>query len=210
MRPKEITLTPQSDADGICQSQKPAAGGSQSLTINGALTSGGSATLNHGHLITITSDNADNGRTFTLTGTDFRGYALTEDVTGPNTTTVESTKYFKTITSVVVDDDTAGNITIGANGKSASQIVPLDTYQNPFNIGIGVDISATLTYTIQHTFDDVQISDLSTLKWFNHDDLAAKTADDDGNYAFAIRAVRTLITSFTSGTITTTFIQSGV
>ena len=210
MRPKIVTLTPQSDADGICASQTPAAGGAQNLTIAGALASGGEVDLNHGHLITITSAGADSGRTFTVTGEDYRGDALTEAITGPATTTVVGTKYFKKVTQVSVDADTAGAITVGVNGASTSPLYMPETYVNPMNVGLMIILSGVLTYSVEHTFDDVQVADLSTLSFLDHDDLTAKTASDDGNYAFPLRAFRLKITAFTSGTAKFSSIQAGM
>jgi hypothetical protein len=105
--------TTAADADGVCQSQTPAAGGEQDLTINGALSSGGVATFTAGRLITITSASDDSGRTFTVTGTDVNGNAQTETIAGPATTVSTGTLYFRTVTQVTVDDDTAGAITVG-------------------------------------------------------------------------------------------------
>jgi len=110
------------DADGVCQSQTPAAGGVQNLTINGALSSGGVATFVAARLITITSAGADSGRTFTVTGTDVNGSAQTETITGPATTTVTGTKYFRTVTQVSVDANTAGAITVGMANSAADVI----------------------------------------------------------------------------------------
>jgi hypothetical protein len=101
------------DADGVCQSQTPAAGGVQNLTINGAKSSGGVATFSASRRITVTSAGADNGRIFTIVGTDVNGVAQTELITGPNTTTVTGTRYFRTVTQVSVDGNTAGAITVG-------------------------------------------------------------------------------------------------
>jgi hypothetical protein len=42
--------TTAADADGVCQSQTPAGGGSQNLTINGAQASGGVASFTAAHL----------------------------------------------------------------------------------------------------------------------------------------------------------------
>jgi hypothetical protein len=114
--------TTAADADGVCQSQTPAGGGSQDITINGAQASGGVASFDAGRLITITSAGADQGRTFTITGTDVNGDAQTETITGPNTTTVTGTAYFKTVTTVNVDDDTAGAITVGMSADAADVI----------------------------------------------------------------------------------------
>ena len=114
--------TTAADADGVCQSQTPAAGGVQNLTINGALASGGVATFSAARLITITSAGADSGRTFTVTGTDVNGAAQTDTITGPATTTVTGTKYFRTVTQVSVDANTAGAITVGMANNAVEVI----------------------------------------------------------------------------------------
>lgn len=113
--------TTAADADGVCQSQTPAAGGSQDLTINGAQASGGVASFDAGRLITIASASDDSGRTFTITGTDVNGDTQSEVIAGP-ATTVTGTKYFKTVTTVNVDDDTAGAITVGMSADAADVI----------------------------------------------------------------------------------------
>ena len=191
MRPHRITLTPQTDDNGICASQTPLAAGN--LTIAGALASGGAVSLNHAHLITIASDGADSGRTFTITGTDYRGVALTEAVTGPASTTTQSTKYFKKVIQVAVDAATAGAIIVGVDGRSVSDWIMLDRNIDPFNIGFGVDISATLTYTVQHTFEDLQVADISAVKAFDHASVASETTDQNSNYAYPCTAMRALI-----------------
>ena len=109
--------TTAADTDGVCQSQTPAAGGEQALTINGALSSGGVATFVAARLITIASASDDSARTFTVTGTDVNGNVQTETIAGP-ATTVTGTLYFRTVTEVLVDDDTAGAITVGMANNS--------------------------------------------------------------------------------------------
>jgi hypothetical protein len=104
--------TTAADADGVCEAQTPAAGGEQNLTINGALASGGVATFVAARFITIASAADDSARTFTVTGTDVNGNVQTEVIAGP-ATTVTGTLYFRTVTEVLVDDDTAGAITVG-------------------------------------------------------------------------------------------------
>lgn len=202
------TITPQSDDNGISLSQTPAAGGAQNLTITGALASGGSVTLNQGTLILITAVGNESGRTLTVTGTDNRGLAITEAITGPNATTGTGSKYFKTITQIQIDADSAGAIEVGVSGKSSSKVYLVDSVSET-NIGLACVLSGTLTYTVQHTFDDVQVTDLDSLTWFNHEFLAAKTATDDGNYAFPTEAVRVITTAWTSGTLKFNFRQAG-
>lgn len=102
-------------------------------------------------------------------------------------------------------------VTVGAVGSSS--VIPLNTYANPFNLGIGCNVSsgATLTYTVQHTFDNVQSESFnpSTATWFSQTALANQTADKDGSYLFPVTAVRLTVTAWTSGTVTMTVIQSG-
>jgi hypothetical protein len=84
-------------------------------------------------------------------------------------------------------------------------------YVTPFNVGIGVVVSGTVNYTVQHTFDDVWATGYSAAagNWYNHSSLAAQTANADGNYAFPVTAVRLTVNSG-SGTATMTLIQAGV
>jgi len=97
---------------------------------------------------------------------------------------------------------------------AVSAPVALDTYRDPFNIGIGVALSAgaNLTYKVQHTFDDVQAAafDPATATWYDHASLTAKTTSSDGNYAYPVTAIRLNVTAYTSGTATMTTIQAGV
>lgn len=103
-------------------------------------------------------------------------------------------------------------VTVGALASSAP--IPLDNYQVPFNIGIAVVLSAgaSLTYTVEHTFDDVFSSGFNpaTATWFPSSGLATKNASLDGNYAFPIVALRLTVTAYTSGNATMTVIQAGM
>jgi len=95
-------------------------------------------------------------------------------------------------------------VTQSAAGTSAW--IPLDYKQSPFNVGLGVVISGTLTADIEHTFDDVFDSTVTPTA-FKHSTLTAKSANADGNYAFPIRAVRINNTAYTSGSTTLTILQ---
>ena len=64
-------------------------------------------------VVTLTSSGNDSSNTFTITGTDVNGYAQTEDLTGPSSTTTSSAKGYKTITDVVSDNVFVGNISMG-------------------------------------------------------------------------------------------------
>jgi len=103
-------------------------------------------------------------------------------------------------------------VTVGAQAASAP--IPLDHYRGPFNVGIGVVLSsgANLTYTVEHTFDDVWAADFDpdTAAWFANSGITNQTASRDGNYAFPVAAIRLRVSAYTGGTATMTVIQAGV
>jgi hypothetical protein len=97
---------------------------------------------------------------------------------------------------------------VSVGSATTSTVLPVDSRVNPFSIGIAVIVSAggNLTYTVQHTSDDV--FDLSTPPvWLNHSTLVAQTASANGNYAFPIKAVRLNVTIWAAGTATLTLLQ---
>lgn len=103
-------------------------------------------------------------------------------------------------------------VTVGALGVSNPII--LDHYQRPFSVGIGAALSAgaTLTFSIQHTFDDVFAAnfDPATAVWYADTSLANKSASTTGNYAYPVTAIRLNVTAYTSGSVTMTVIQAGI
>ena len=75
------------------------------------------------YLVSIVSTGNDSGKTFTIVGHAMGtapGFVTTEVVTGPNTTTVYSTNYFDTITSITPSATTTGSIGIGVLGTSVA------------------------------------------------------------------------------------------
>jgi hypothetical protein len=93
-------------------------------------------------------------------------------------------------------------------GTGSSNVLIMDTYINPFNVGFGVVVSGdAVNYTVQHTFDNPQT--VASPTWFDHPTVAAKTANQDGNYAFPVAAIKVLVNSG-SGTATMTLIQAGI
>lgn len=97
-------------------------------------------------------------------------------------------------------------ISVTVSSVTQSAWVPVDYKQTPFNVGLGIVISGTLTYTVQHTFDNIQDSSVSPTA-FDNSGLIDRTANDDGNYAFPVRAIRLNVTARTSGGATLTVIQ---
>lgn len=102
-----------SDDEMVAANQQPAAGGEQDLLINGNDAVDGVGILRFCGRVSITSSGADNGRLFTVLGRDANGRPQAEEIAGPNTTTLEGVKHFTKIDRVIVDDDTAGVVSIG-------------------------------------------------------------------------------------------------
>lgn len=95
--------------------------------------------------------------------------------------------------------------TDASGGATTSAIAPMDYTQAPFAVGFGCVVTGTVSFTVQHTFDDIQGGVTPT--WFDHSSVAAKVANTDGNYAFPVRAIR-LKQNSGSGSVVMTFIQS--
>jgi len=213
MQPITITVGPiaAADADGICQSQAPAGGGVQSLTINGALASGGVATFDVPRRVSITSSGNDSTRTFVVTGTTFNGASISETITGPNATSVSSTVDFKTVTSVTISNNSVGSITVGTNTIAGSRWLRLDSWADA-KTAIQCNATGTVNYTVQVTMDDpndpVSPVAVNAVTWLNTDDLDAVTAIGDvfTNFSWTPTFARLLLNSG-SGSVSGTFAQ---
>lgn len=104
------------DVDGICAAQ--AVAGAGNATINGALASGGSVTLDVPRGLQVdSSDAGDTTQTVTITGTDVYGKALVETIALNGTTDVEGLKAFKTVAQVAVSAALTGNLTVGTTKR---------------------------------------------------------------------------------------------
>lgn len=103
-----------------------------------------------------------------------------------------------------------------SGAAKASSVLPMNLGTNPFNVGFGAVVSGTtttVTYYIQHTFDNPQT--VASPTWFFHPSTpsgtpATTTALLDGNYAFPVAAIRILANGTNTSTITMTVIQAGI
>ena len=96
--------------------------------------------------------------------------------------------------------------------STGSSVIATDHYISPFNVGFGATITGTVSYSIQHTFDNPQT--VASPIWFFHPSTPSGTpvtAALDGNYAFPVAAIRILTSSATNtGTVKLTVIQAGI
>lgn len=198
------------DADGICASQTPAAGGEQLLTIDGAFASGGVATLDVERKILITSAADDSARTFTITGTTFFGHVITFTVAGPNTASV-SFENLKIITEVKVDANTAGAITVGTNEEASSAWIVGDINRNPFNGTFEVQYPTGAVATVDLEFTNREHPDFQNVTAQEVQSVSSGiTTAANGLIASPASGLRITTTAYTSGTITLSFTQAGM
>lgn len=97
------------DVDGVLEAFSGAAG---ALTLDGALTSGGVATLDVPRNLVADSGGADTA-VLTITGTDAYGATLVEAITLNGTTAVPGKKAFKTVTGIVSSATIANGAFVG-------------------------------------------------------------------------------------------------
>jgi len=156
------------------------------------------------HQVSIRNDTANDhsGKTAILTGTDADGHAQTETVTLPaGSATVESTKYFLTLTTVVPSATIgADTMDIGWVDEFASATIPLNYYsENP--VAISTTVTGTLNYDIEITNSDIQStsrSDQSSFTWANDSNWTGKTASLAAELSSSSwRAMRVVINSYT-------------
>lgn len=198
MRPVHKSITPLTpDPNGIFEDQTT--GGAGNLTLDGALVSDGSWTSSDGtaHQISFESAGDISGVTITITGTDADDNAITEDVTGPNATTVESSSYFKTVTQIAVDGAVGTNMEGGPVDELVTNTIPLDHYRS--EAALGIDLSGTANFTVQHTFANVLADGTSSVTWYDHDTLTSISTTTDGNYDKTPSATRLKLNSYTAG-----------
>ena len=184
-----------------------------SVTISGSST--GAVTVGHFTTCTldqqrqglITSSGDDSDITFTMVSLDQAGNPQTETITGPNATTGAFSLSAKTIVSIRTSAPAGGTVTVGTTEVARSPIFYPDRYQNPFNVGIGCTVTGTVDYDVQHTFTAFDEGSETVPTWFVNSGIDGKTANQDGNYAYAVRGVSLLLNSGT-GSVTITAIQS--
>lgn len=201
MRPKHLSISALTlDADGIAQAQQTAGAGN--LVLNGVSVKAndgsatydiGAAVLNPPRRVTLASTGNLSGVTFTITGRSRSGKAISEAIAGPNNNTVTTTAVFSLVSQIAVSGAVGTNVTVGWGVEGLSAPIAMDRWKNPFNVGFGCVVdSGTPTFTVEHTFDDIQ--DFSwaegSANWFPHEDIADDTASVDGNYAFPVTAIR--------------------
>ena len=197
MRPFSQTIAPvASDDNYVAESQTPAAGGAQALTLTAA-----AATIDPPCHLLVTCAGSDAARTFTVVGTDRNGNTITEAIAGSAGGTTAGTLNFAGVTSVTVDDDTAGAVEVGTADELEGAWVVLDYLDEAFNCSIAVGLSsdADFTYGVETTTSNVFDVGEHAATAIAHGTVTAETTDQAGTITSPVFAIRVAVTSFVAG-----------
>jgi hypothetical protein len=138
------------DLDGIAASQS-VSGGAGYLVMNGAYCD-----PQPRHISITSASDDESGKTFTITGTDWRDEALTETLAGPGAgLTVNGDKNFKTVRAVYCSAALAGNVTVGSADECESQPIVIDHRYNESTVAIDHSADSDLNHRFLYTMDDL-------------------------------------------------------
>lgn len=193
------------DPDGICANQTTP--GAANLLLNGALTTAGVYNVNTtalysdgigGTKIAIDSAGDVSAVVFTVTGTDQDDVTISETITGVTTTAVNSTKFYKTITSIAAGAAVGSNVFVGPIDQLITKTVPLNwrnDYTATFVVG---DLTGTCQYDIEETNSELNgTTSPTSLVWAVSQ--SNKTANLAGSLLNYSTAVRLRFDSYSSG-----------
>ena len=214
MRPVTVTVGPlaTASANNICLTQTPTA--AAGFTINGALASGGVATLDTARRVLITPTGNESANTFTIVGTNASNMPQTEVISGLNATAFYTNLDFKTVTSIALANNAAAAITVGTNNVASSSWVRFDDYSLS-QTAIQATVSGTVTYSIQQTLQDPSSPtnpvNPYSVAWLNTNDTAGVNASTtiQSSYQYSPAYAKVTITAGT-GSVSTVFTQFGV
>lgn len=185
------------DADGIALLQATPI----TVTLNGAKAAAGVATMAAAQKVTVLSGGNDLAKTALITGTDADGGAQTETLTLTNGSTATSTNYFKTVTSIVISEAAAGNITAGFTAVAISPTFKLYKQPLPARVAVGISVTGTINYDLQDCFTAAPHT-----TWIQNATVNGKTAGIEYPYVDTpCMASRLLVNSATSGSVTGNF-----
>jgi hypothetical protein len=189
------------DTDYVATSQTPLAAGD--LTLDGVTTFATPQPLS------ISCAGADSGRTFTIVGKGITGNDVSFTMAGSNGSITNGTVYVTEVTSVSVDDATAGAVTVGVLGKAVTPIEKLDIEsRHPFNFAYHVDIG-TATFTVESTLNDFEASGFNEQNASFATIEASGSVDVFGSSTVPCTGIRLNVSAFTSGSIVFTILQAG-
>lgn len=155
--------------------------------------------------------------TFTVSGFDTRGVAITTSIAGPTGTLIPTvTAYeFNKVTSVSVGTFASIPFTVGVGATGSSNWIRNNVYANPFNMTISVVNTGTSpAVTVQDTPNDVNTTASPSV--FSHATLVSVVTSQESNYAYPVNYVRAIFVATNAAATSSaqaipqiTFIQAG-
>jgi len=206
--------------NNISASQSPGAG---AILINGSAATAGVATIDTataansaiGRRVIITSGGDDTGITFTVSGTNAGGAAISDTFAGASGGAAQSNIDFVTVTRITASGSVAGTLKAGTNGVGSSQWYTMNWRSySPMNVSAAIQlVSGAANYTVEYTFDDPNALPTGVSFPLNFSDLSpsalvAASATKDGLFNFPFIAMRLTINSGT-GALRSRFVQAG-
>jgi hypothetical protein len=180
MQPISVTV-------GAVAANDQAVAASQNVVAAGNLTLASTpVTFSYPAQLVITTSANYAAVTFTITGTGPTGAPQTENITGPNTTTGNSTLYWKTVSQVYANGGVAGGaVKVGTTGLSSTRWFRFDSFANPVTY-IQIDASGTVNYTLQTTMDDTDDPfnpvALTAMTWLSDTNFTSQSATKTGSW----------------------------
>ena len=168
------------------------------------------------HQVSVKNDSATDhsAKTAILTGTDADDKAQTETINLPgNGATVESTKYFKTLTSVVPSATIgADTMDIGWVDEAASRTIFLNHMQ-PDGALVHADLTGTANYTVQVSAmprEDYTAQAAAAWVSTTATALVGATASKIGVIEAQATMMRVILASYTDTAVLTVYVSEGV
>jgi len=164
MRPVIFSF-PTQTVNSVCATQTTTAT-DQSLVLNGSLSNFNAGvtpfavTVAPGiqRTLTVTSTGNISTATFTITGVDTSGYAVSTTLTGPNNGTATTVAEFFKVTAISVGTIATSAFTVGVGATGTSRWAIVDTFQNPVVVTVAINTATSAPVSIQHTFDPISTS----------------------------------------------------
>lgn len=203
MRPVVKTLTGETAVTGSFAATQTTGGAGNLVLVSPA------PAFDNAVQVSLTSSVNQSAINFTITGTDADGHPQSEVLVGPNATTVGSVNYYLAISSIYADAACATDIEAGNTELTCSGSIVVDYINSVSQVSERVVVSsgATLTWSVDHTFDDPFSLTISK-NWEQVGTAGGNaTIPAFATTAAPYRASRIRLTAFTSGTVTDTLIQ---
>jgi len=206
MQPYRLDIDPADvDDNGIAENQTTA--GAASLLLNGALADLGTAgqfdigdsysSGINGVKIGISSGADLHLIVFTVTGLDENGNSVTEDITGVNTNTVQSTTYWSQITDIASDAAVGSNVYVGTVDEIITRTLPINWRSSVGTTVAVTGLVGTCQFDVDETFDDMRLGSNVNTNWLTN--LSNQTADVAGLLTTHATGTRLKFDSYTNG-----------